>query len=78
MLLHSADYLDLVSTAAIAWMWLAQAAAAREAKSSDAFYLGKLAAAQYWIASELPRIGHLAALCRNGEDSYARVQPEWL
>jgi len=78
MLLHSADYLDLVSTAAIAWIWLAQAAAAREAKSSDPFYLGKLAAAQYWIASELPRIGHLAALCRNGEDSYARVQPEWL
>jgi butyryl-CoA dehydrogenase len=78
MLLHSADYLELVSTAVIGWIWLAQAAAAREAKSSDPFYLGKLAAAQYWIAAELPRIGHLAALCRGGEDSYARVRPEWL
>src|SRR5712692_5121414 len=78
MMLHSADYLELVSTAVIGWIWLAQAAAAREAKSSDPFYLGTLAAAQYWIAAELPRIGHLAALCRSGEDSYARVQPEWL
>ena len=43
MMMHSADYLEMFSTAAVGWMWLAQAAAAREPKSNDAFYLGKLA-----------------------------------
>ena len=42
-----------------------------------AFYAGKLAAAQYWINTELPRVGTLGALCRSGEDSYARAQAEW-
>ena len=78
MLLHSSDYLELFSTAVVGWMWLAQAAAAREAKREDPFYRGKLAAAQHFIATELPRLAHLAALCRSGEDSYARLQPEWL
>jgi hypothetical protein len=32
---------------------------------------------RYWIAAELPRVGCLGALCRNGEDSYARMKPEW-
>jgi butyryl-CoA dehydrogenase len=59
-------------------MWLAQAAAAREAKRDEPFYRGKLLAAQHWIRTELPRIPHLAALCREGEDSYARLQPESL
>ena len=85
MLLHSADYLDLFSTLVIGWQWLAQAAAAKEglatADSGDdtarAFYRGKLSAAQYWIQSELPRIGYLAALCKSGEDSYRSVHPDW-
>ncbi|MEZ4300804.1 MAG: acyl-CoA dehydrogenase C-terminal domain-containing protein [Polyangiaceae bacterium] len=81
MMLHSADYLDLFSTMVIGWQWLAQAAAAREGLSAgrgDAGFLeGKLCAAQYWIATELPRIDALAALCRSGEGSYARMKPEW-
>jgi butyryl-CoA dehydrogenase len=81
MTLHSADYLELFSTVAVAWQWLLQAAAAREALArGDApagFYEGKLCAAQYWIATELPKIDHLAALCRAAEDSYARMKPEW-
>ena len=40
-------------------------------------YEGKLAAAQYWFAVELPRVPLLAGLCRTGEDSYARMRPEW-
>ncbi len=78
MLLHSSDYLELFSIAIVGWMWLAQAAAAREAKRDEPFYRGKLLAAQHWIRTELPRIPHLAALCREGEDSYARLQPESL
>ena len=81
MLLHSVDYLDLFSTVVIGWQWLKQAAAAKRGlgagRSAPAFYEGKLCAAQYWINTELPRVGYLAALCRSGEDSYARMQPEW-
>jgi alkylation response protein AidB-like acyl-CoA dehydrogenase len=83
MLLHATDYLDLFSTIAIAWQWLEMAAAAQRGlptASGDqaGFYRAKLAAAQYWIATELPRIDHLAHLCRSGEDSYARLDPAWL
>jgi alkylation response protein AidB-like acyl-CoA dehydrogenase len=83
MLLHATDYLDLFSTVAIAWQWLEMAAAASRglpAASGDqiGFYRAKLAAAQYWIATELPRIDHLAHLCRSGEDSYAQLDPAWL
>lgn len=84
MMLHSSDYLELFSTFIVAWLWLEMAAVAREglnrgASGGDAdFYEGKLCAAQYWIRTELPRVAHLAALCRSGEDSYARVRPAWL
>ncbi|PTL81546.1 acyl-CoA dehydrogenase [Vitiosangium sp. GDMCC 1.1324] len=81
MLRHSADYMELFSVLAVAWRWLAQAAAAREGlrrgEESRDFYEGKLAAAQYWIHSELPRVKTLSALCRTGDDSYTRMRPEW-
>ena len=81
-LLHSVDYLDLFSTVVISWMWLLQAAVAKEAlgrgTSDPAFYEGKLCAAQYFLRTELPRIDLLAELCQSGEDSYARVRPEWM
>ncbi len=80
MLMHASDFMDLFSTVVIAWQWLAQAAAAREGqrRRDEPFYRGKLSAAQHWIRAELPRIDHLATLCRDGEDSYASVSPEWL
>ncbi|MDQ3369789.1 MAG: acyl-CoA dehydrogenase C-terminal domain-containing protein, partial [Myxococcota bacterium] len=88
MLLHATDYLDLVATVVIAWQWLDLAAVAQAAlagplprgqASRDAgYYQAKLAAAQYWLATELPRIDHLAALCREAEDSYGRLDPDWL
>jgi alkylation response protein AidB-like acyl-CoA dehydrogenase len=84
MLLHSADFLEIFSTLVIAWQWLAQASAAQEGLAtrtdaqSIALYQGKLCAAQYWFSTELPRIEHLSRLCASGEDSYARVQPDWL
>jgi alkylation response protein AidB-like acyl-CoA dehydrogenase len=81
MLLHSADYLDLFSTVVVGWQWLKQAARARRGldagRAAPAFYEGKLCAAQYWIHTELPRTGYLGALCRGGEDSYARIRAEW-
>lgn len=82
MLLHSVDYLDLAGTVVVAWQWLAQAAAAKErlpeaSEQDRAFYEGKLCTAQYWINTELPRVGYLAGLCRSGEDSYGRMQGDW-
>ena len=81
MLLHSADYLELFSTLVVAWMWLLQGAAAKEAlaagRGAPDMLRGKLAAAGYWLRSELPRIGPLVAACRDGEDSYERARPEW-
>jgi alkylation response protein AidB-like acyl-CoA dehydrogenase len=88
MLVHATDYLDLFSTVVIAWQWLDLAAVAKEAlagalprgraKRDEGYYKAKLAAAQYWIYTELPRITHLAELCRSGEDSYAALDPAWL
>lgn len=82
MLRHSADFLELFSILVITWQWLRQATVAARAlpnatPQDRGFYEGKLCAAQYWLASELPRVDHLADLCRRGEDSYARMQPSW-
>jgi butyryl-CoA dehydrogenase len=82
MLRHSYDYLELFSTVVVGWMWLLQAAVAKEALDRGAapaeFYEGKLCAAQYWTHTELPRVATLAALCRSGDDSYDRLHPDWL
>ncbi len=73
MLLHSADYLEAFSIVVVAWVWLEQAACAAEKNRADPFYQGKLLCAEYWLATELPRVATLAALCAAGEDSYARM-----
>jgi butyryl-CoA dehydrogenase len=81
MLLHGADYLALFSILAVGWQWLLQAAVAEEALAAGrgprGFYLGKRLAARYWIATEVPRVAQLVELCRSGEDSYARMEPDW-
>lgn len=84
MLRHSHDVLDIFMTITVAWQWLRQATAARAALSrgtlstdDDAFYRGKLQAAQYWLRTELPRVAPLVRMCRDEEDSYANTRPEW-
>ena len=83
MVRHSVDYMEMLSIVVIAWQWIVQAAVAKEGLARDPsaadrdFYEGKLAAAQYWILTEVPRVGTLGALCRSNEDSYARSQPSW-
>jgi butyryl-CoA dehydrogenase len=78
MLAHAADYLDLMSVLLVSWQWLLQAAAIRERGRDDAFARGKLRAAQYWIATELPRVELLARLCEDVEDSYLAVRSDEL
>jgi alkylation response protein AidB-like acyl-CoA dehydrogenase len=79
---HSADYLELFSTLVVGWMWLLQATVAARALAvgthSPGFYEGKLAAATYFIRTDVPRIDALAALCRSGDDSYLSMDPAWL
>jgi alkylation response protein AidB-like acyl-CoA dehydrogenase len=83
MLRHSADYLSAFAIVVVGWMWLWQAALAKEglargAAAGDAeFYQGKLCAADYWLATELPKVGPLATLCLSGEGSYARMRDAW-
>jgi butyryl-CoA dehydrogenase len=81
MLLHSADYLELASIVVVAWVWLELAArAAPRAAETDAdpFYAGKLAAARYWIRTELPRARALSEVIRGGDDSYVAIPEEAL
>jgi alkylation response protein AidB-like acyl-CoA dehydrogenase len=83
MLLHSADYLSAFAIVVVGWMWIWQAAAAKEGvargagAADEGFYEGKICAAEYWIATELPKVDALVALCRSGERSYARMKDEW-
>jgi len=85
LLRHSHDVLDIFMTIVVAWQWLRQAVVARVALSrgtlssaaDEAFYRGKLQAAQYWLRTELPRVTPLVRLCRDEEDSYAVTRPEW-
>jgi butyryl-CoA dehydrogenase len=81
MMRHSADFLSLASITVVGWLWLWQAALAKEGLARGGaeadFYEGKLCAAQYWIHTELPRVAQLASLCRSGEDSYARMKDSW-
>jgi butyryl-CoA dehydrogenase len=85
MLRHSVDYLELTAIAVVAWLWLRMATAASaglEKGGADGargdYYNGKLRAAAYWFATEVPRIPQLAALCAGNEESYETLRPEWL
>lgn len=82
MMAHATDYLELCSIAIIAWQWLELAAASHERAARDATWAdvatAQLAAARYWLATELPRIDHLAHLCRSNEDSYVTLDPDVL
>ena len=81
MMLHSTDYLALMSILAVAWQHLGLATLAAERLGSGAEHAGWLEgvkqSAQYWIATELPRVDHLLRLCRDSEDSYLRMEPDW-
>lgn len=76
MLAHATDYLDLFATVAIAWQWLELAAAVSD--RDPAHRAVTRACAAYWFATELPRIHHLAALCRSAERSFVDLDPAWL
>jgi alkylation response protein AidB-like acyl-CoA dehydrogenase len=59
-----------------AWQWLELAAAVTD--RDPAHRAVTRASAAYWFATELPRIHHLAALCRSAERSFVDLDPAWL
>ncbi|HGG57395.1 MAG TPA: acyl-CoA dehydrogenase, partial [Nannocystis exedens] len=79
MLGHSVDYLTLMGNLMIAWQWLRMAGAAERGLRGDPtaeiadFYRGKIAAARYWIRTELADNARLAGLCRSAENSFISV-----
>jgi butyryl-CoA dehydrogenase len=82
MLLHSNDYLSLMSILAVAWQHLRLATVARRRLAGDepaeaGWLSGLVKSAQYWLSTELPRVDHLIELCRDAEDSYAKMSPDW-
>ena len=79
MLGHSADYLELFSILVIAWqhLRLATAAQKRLGGADDAFLRGLIQSARYWVATELPRIEALRALCESAERSYLDMKADW-
>jgi len=75
MMLHSVDYLDMLATLVVAWLWVKQSNAAG-VRDGD-LYEGKRRAARYFVETDLPRVFHLAHLCTSAESSYAEMQPAW-
>ncbi|MEM7157852.1 MAG: acyl-CoA dehydrogenase [Myxococcota bacterium] len=80
-LAHATDFLDLLSTIAVAWQWLKQASTATHmlaaGRGSEGFLRGKLAAAAHFFDAELPRVRVLAHRCKHDE-SYVDLDPAWL
>ena len=77
---HATDMLDLMGTLAVGGEWIEQAGRAIEGQArrpdDDAFYRGKLHAAQYWVANELPRVSLLAGRIAAGDDAFAAMPRE--
>ena len=72
-LANSSIYLEAAGHVVVAWMWLEQLIAASDHEGD--FYDGKRAAAQYFYAYELPKVGPqfdlLASLDRTTVDAQA-------
>lgn len=67
----------------VAWIWLGRALVALSrldgASGEDAdFYRGKLAAADWFFAWELPKTAHWATLVEDSDPTVAGTRPEWL
>ena len=66
-------YLELFSILVIAWMHIKLSNPTRD----DALGCGLRRGARYWLATEVPRIEHLATLCSDAEDSYLTMEDDW-
>ncbi|MCJ1887058.1 acyl-CoA dehydrogenase [Pseudomonas sp. LA21] len=82
-LANASVYLDLFGRVVVGWTWLRQALVASTALAEGAagdeaaFYLGKLHAAQYFMAWELAPLGGMARLLMAGDSLALDMQDAW-
>ena len=75
VLANATTYLEAFGHVVLAWMWLEQAIVA-SAESGD-FYAGKLQAARYFFAVELPKTGPQFDLLRSLDRSALPMDAAW-
>ncbi len=76
MLAHSADFMELLSTVIIGWVWVALTNPLGE--RTDDFAQGLRAARAYWFATELTRVPALAELVTSADRSFVDLRDAWL
>jgi butyryl-CoA dehydrogenase len=75
--------MNIFSNIVVSWIWIRQASKAEQllAQTSDTqkqdFYRGKIQAAKYFIAWELPTILRDIQLLKDNDDACTSVQAEW-
>jgi butyryl-CoA dehydrogenase len=81
-LANATAYLEMVGHTVLAWIWLKLAVISARALSAGrgdpAFHRGKLAAARYFYAWELPKIAPQAALVASLDRTTLETDPAWL
>jgi Acetyl-CoA dehydrogenase C-terminal like/Acyl-CoA dehydrogenase, C-terminal domain len=76
-------FLEAFGHTVLAWTWLRQATVAQRALDggvdavNEAFYRGKLQAAQWFFRWELPKVATQLALLRTLDDSHRAMRDEW-
>ena len=76
VLADATAYLEATGHLVVAWLWLEQCLAA-DGMEGD-FYDGKRAAARYFFARELPRVGPMLDLLASGDRTTVDLDPDWL
>jgi alkylation response protein AidB-like acyl-CoA dehydrogenase len=75
-LANAVPYLQAFGHVAVAWLWLDVALAAARAPRTD-FTAGKLAAARFFYAHELPKIDAWLSVVASRDDSARTMRDEW-
>ena len=76
VLADATAYLEATGHLVVAWLWLEQCLAADG--MDGAFYDGKRAAARYFFARELPKVGPMLDLLATGDRTTLDLDPDWL
>jgi butyryl-CoA dehydrogenase len=76
ILADATAYLEATGHLVVAWLWLEQYVAADGMQG--AFYDGKRAAARYFFARELPKVGPMLDLLASGDRTTVDLDPDWL
>lgn len=75
--------MNVVSTIVVSWIWLRQASKAEKLHETSTnqqkqdFYQGKIQAAKYFMAWELPSITRDIQILKNNNDVCTNTQPQW-